>query len=150
MTMKFRKKPVVIEAVQFAGGPDGANAVFDTFDITGAKFVPDLFNADDPLGVGLISIPTLEGTMFASKGDWIIRGVKGEFYPVKPDIFDATYEAVVEGEPTQHGVNCPKRAHDRGGYLHDEEDDGPYTVDGLTYCGRCHLWLPDPAPEVKP
>ena len=41
-----------------------------------------------------IEIPTLEGTMIASPGDWIIKGVKGEFYPCKPDVFDITYEKV--------------------------------------------------------
>lgn len=47
-------------------------------------------------------IPTLEGTMYAAEGDWIITGVKGEFYPCKPDIFEATYEAfqVAFSEPT--------------------------------------------------
>jgi hypothetical protein len=43
---------------------------------------------------GTLDIPTLEGTMTARAGDWIIKGIKGEFYPVKPDIFLATYEAV--------------------------------------------------------
>jgi hypothetical protein len=45
---------------------------------------------------GAVEIATLEGVMRADPGDWIIRGVKGEFYPCKPDIFDATYEAVTE------------------------------------------------------
>ena len=63
--MKFRKKPVVIEAVQLRDDTDG-------------KF----------------KITTLEGVHTANIGDWIIRGVKGEFYPCKPDIFTATYEPV--------------------------------------------------------
>lgn len=41
-----------------------------------------------------------------------------------------------------HGVNCPKVAHDGVGYLHAFDDDGPYDVDGVPYCGRCHLYLP--------
>ena len=41
----------------------------------------------------------------------------------------------------QHGVNCTKEAHVRTGYLHDERDDSPYNVDGLPYCGRCHVAL---------
>lgn len=85
---KFRKKPVVIDAVQFLGTPASANGVFDAFDIPGAKFTPT-----DSLEVGVILIPTMEGEMMASAGDWIIKGVKGEFYPCKPDIFVSTYES---------------------------------------------------------
>lgn len=88
--MKFRKKPVVIDAVQFDGTPGGAVAVFDQFDIIGGKFVPNL--AD--LTRGTLLIPTLEGDHTARTGDWIVRGVAGEFYPCKPDIFAATYEPV--------------------------------------------------------
>jgi len=86
---RFRKKPVEIDAVQFDGTPRSANEVFDAFDIPGAKF-----NPVDGLSVGTIIIPTMEGEMTASAGDWIIKGVKGEFYPCKPDIFEATYDAV--------------------------------------------------------
>lgn len=89
--MKFRKKPVVIEAVQFMGTPGSAVEVFDTFNIPGGKFVPRA-----GIRFGHMEIPTLEGMMMASEGDWIIRGVKGEFYPCKPDIFAATYEPVEE------------------------------------------------------
>jgi hypothetical protein len=80
--MKYRKKPVVIEAIQFLGD-ENVNAV--------AKFVgdPDEYGKAD-----FYDIETLEGTMTARPGDWIIRGVQGEFYPCKPDIFEATYEAV--------------------------------------------------------
>jgi len=82
--MRFRKKPVVIDAMQFiANGDDvvkwakalGADAL--CWSISATKTA--------------IGIRTLEGEMRASSGDWIIRGVKGEFYPCKPDIFDATY-----------------------------------------------------------
>jgi hypothetical protein len=85
---KFRKKPVVIEAVKFDGTPEGAVQVFEQFDIPGAKFQPNLTD----LTRGSLMIPTLEGDHLASAGDYIIRGVKGEFYPCKPDIFAATYE----------------------------------------------------------
>jgi hypothetical protein len=79
---QFRKKPVVIEAVQYRRG-----------EIPGDRFI------DDGIQGGLISfkeddtalIDTLEGSMIARPGDWIIRGVKGELYPCKPDIFAATY-----------------------------------------------------------
>lgn len=80
---KFRKKPVVIEAVQFNGG---MLAILD------AGF-PDF--GGYPNRPGSLLIPTLEGDHECRPGDWIIKGVKGEFYPCKPDIFDATYEALL-------------------------------------------------------
>jgi len=76
--MKYRKGSVVIEAWQFSDTKAG-------FDDLKAKGIPlHCF------------IPTLEGNMCISDGDWIIRGVKGEFYPCKPDIFEATYEKADE------------------------------------------------------
>ncbi len=76
---KFRKKPVVIEARQV---PVGGN----TTDPSLAEWCGGSASSDHVL------IKTLEGTMCADVGDWIIKGVKGEFYPCKPDIFEATYE----------------------------------------------------------
>lgn len=86
--MRFRKKPVEIEAMQFVVGE--IDAVLEWVAGHGGKIgtYRDLF--DDPY----LEIETLEGVMEASLGDWIIRGVKGEFYPCKPDIFAATYEHV--------------------------------------------------------
>jgi hypothetical protein len=83
---KFRKKPVVIEAVQFTGQEDGFLR-FQT-DNESRDFLVML----DSTRKSAIFIQTLEGTHRADPGDWIIRGVKGEFYPCKPDIFEATYE----------------------------------------------------------
>lgn len=82
---KYRKKPVIIEAVQFLGD---ARLI--------QKFV------GEQLSIGLdidgktveTIIPTLEGNMRASVGDYIIKGVQGEFYPCKPDIFEQTYEKI--------------------------------------------------------
>jgi len=81
---RFRKKPVVIEA--FVWNPNKAGEV-DAAKQRGWKV---LFN-------GTVVIPTLEGQHIANVGDWIICGIKGEFYPCKPDIFEATYEPA-EGE----------------------------------------------------
>jgi hypothetical protein len=81
VTGRFRKKPVVIEAVQWTA--DNYDEVGDFMGISSTCAVDDCF-----------IIPTLEGEMRASPGDWIIKGVQGEFYPCKPDIFAATYEAV--------------------------------------------------------
>jgi hypothetical protein len=76
--MRYRKKPVVIEAVQYDG----------TFPL---EFLGDAEHVRSA-GDGALEIVTLEGTMRADVGDWIIRGVKGELYPCKPDIFETTYE----------------------------------------------------------
>jgi hypothetical protein len=94
---EYRKKPVVIEAVQFhlrewADEP----LVFDELPdwlaaaCSDGTISPD-FRSED---YWYLVIKTLEGEHTASPGDWIIRGVKGELYPCKPDIFSATYEAV--------------------------------------------------------
>lgn len=78
--MKFRKRPVVIEAVQWTGNNNLSIAVFIG--------QPLYIEYED---VPVLIIHTLEGDMTASIGDWIIKGIKGEFYPCKPDIFEATY-----------------------------------------------------------
>ena len=94
---KYRKKPVVIEAFQYDG---------DLMGTDGKYYVPDWASKsyeDGVLfyGVGLdgkepceLFIKTLEGTMRVSVGDYIIKGVQGELYPCKPDIFEETYESV--------------------------------------------------------
>lgn len=80
----YKKKPVVIEAVQYTGdNPTEVN-----------NLLGGILNLDEGFPGLPIIIETLEGDMRADVGDWIICGVKGEFYPCKPDIFDATYEAV--------------------------------------------------------
>ena len=84
----YRKKPVVIEAVQYTGKNSAEIAKFMKVMIR-TKTSPEEGN---PLGK--ITIETLEGNMKASIGDFIIKGVQGEFYPCKPDIFEKTYEEV--------------------------------------------------------
>ena len=84
---KYRKKPIVVEAVQFNGSNQKDSPV--------RKFCPTAVWELCPLDImPTLRIPTLEGEMIARVGDWIIKGVRGEFYPCKPDIFAATYEAV--------------------------------------------------------
>ncbi len=93
---KFRKKPIVIDAIlwpeniQECCEEDPIHAGIEGwFHEMGAD--PDkIMMMDD----GTISIVTLEGDMTAQPGDWVICGIKGEFYPCKPDIFEATYESV--------------------------------------------------------
>lgn len=82
--MRYRKKPVVIEAVQYTG------TLMNLVEL--ATFMDQEIIAND----GKIEIPTLEGIMTASLGDFIIKGIHGEYYPCKPDIFEQTYEAVTD------------------------------------------------------
>jgi len=86
--MKFRKKPVVIEAIQFFDQPEELINIQEF--MYGGDLRIDYQDIDDPK----LKIETLEGTMNASLGDWIIKGINGEFYPCKPDIFEKTYEPV--------------------------------------------------------
>lgn len=79
--MKYKKKPVIVEAIQWTG--DNTKEILD--------FCPIAIERKTYL-----CIPTLEGNHLADKGDFIIKGVKGEFYPCKPDIFEKTYEEVQE------------------------------------------------------
>ncbi len=79
---QFRKKPVVIEAIQFTGTKEN---------------LAEILRMSDQIGVYapcVLAIRTLEGTMQANIDDWIIRGIQGELYPCKPYIFEQTYEAV--------------------------------------------------------
>ncbi|MFE4818619.1 hypothetical protein ACFRFU_19730 [Streptomyces sp. NPDC056704] len=87
---RYRKKPVEIDAIQFSGGNSVQVAQFITEG--GGTFRAETHPTDGTHD--LFYIHTLEGDMRASDGDWIIRGVKGEFYPCRDDIFRATYEAV--------------------------------------------------------
>ena len=90
--MKFRKKPVVIEAVKWDGDASTANDfIGERYGVNLDKPGWDWTYAEDS---GALIIPTLEGNHRANIGDWIIKGVKGEFYPCKPDIFEETYEPV--------------------------------------------------------
>ena len=84
---KYRKKPVVIEAVQFT-----LHSFDEVEDFVGGDMGKDVD--------GNTVIATLEGAMKVSLNDWVIRGVQGEFYPCKPDIFEATYDPVEVNDGT--------------------------------------------------
>jgi len=86
----FRKKPVTIEARKFTGEVSSSAQIVEWAEYFGTGISSELDDSD----CIVLRIPTMEGTMTAAAGDWIIRGVKDEFYPCKPDIFRATYEAV--------------------------------------------------------
>lgn len=89
--MKYRKKPVVIEAIQWTG--DNLEEIKEMLKDADEKRVI-MPHPNEEKGIKSLLIVTLEGEMRADKGDYIIKGVKGEFYPCKPDIFEETYEKV--------------------------------------------------------
>jgi hypothetical protein len=94
--MRFRKKPVEVDAIQWVG--DNIDDVLEfVFDEASAP-LPSTDGPEAGIGhtpaFGELMIPTLEGDHTASLRDWIIRGVQGELYPCKPDIFEASYERV--------------------------------------------------------
>ena len=94
MMAKYRKKPVVIDAFKWTGGHD---------QVEDPEWIVEAIEKDKVAIVGtrdmrgcFLRIETLEGFMTAQQGDYIIRGIQGEIYPCKPDIFEATYELVGE------------------------------------------------------
>jgi hypothetical protein len=89
--MKYKKKPVIIEALQFDGTLDSYTEICDIFDTI--KTMSRSYH-EECNKVTSWSIQTLEGSHVVSNGDYIIKGVKGEFYPCKPDIFELTYEKI--------------------------------------------------------
>jgi hypothetical protein len=90
---QFQKKPVVIAAMQWDGTAESAEAVTDWVAEYRGTFVLDL-GVVDGTGVPKLVLTTLEGALGVSPGDYVIRGVKNEFYPCKPDIFEMTYEVM--------------------------------------------------------
>ena len=88
--MKYRKKPVIIEAIQFE---DNSDRIIEIHEFMGGDTIRVNYeDKDNPY----LKIETLEGIMKASVGDYIIKGINGEFYPCKPDIFEKTYERVID------------------------------------------------------
>lgn len=142
--MKYHKKPVVIEAIQATGTPESNREIIDW---TRGSATPASMDEHPERGKTL-SIATLEGAHWVSPGDWIIKGVKGEFYPCKPDIFAATYEPTgTEREPTEAqieeyeilcngewvaGASGPGARAEILHYLTQYEQDGPCEVYAVT------------------
>ncbi len=91
--MKFRKKPLVIEAMQYTG--ENEQEIL--------KFANEKAYIEYGLDGAFFKINTLEGSMEISINDWIIEGIKGEFYPCKPDVFESTYVKVCE---TSERLRC--------------------------------------------
>lgn len=99
MVKKYRKKPVEVEAVRWDGSASSTSKIVHWILANSgeASYVcSDPFLCEERGGESphSISIRTLEGTMTVSFGDYVIRGVQGEFYPCKPDIFEQTYEEI--------------------------------------------------------
>ncbi|MDR2278902.1 MAG: hypothetical protein LBE23_13680 [Vagococcus sp.] len=96
--MKYRKKPVVIEAVQFLGFESNDNFSERPERPERPEWLVKAIYKDETVKLfgepNKLTIETLEGTIFADVGDYIIRGIQGEIYPCKPDIFEETYERV--------------------------------------------------------
>lgn len=88
MAKQYKKKPVVIEAIQFLDNPERLCELSEFITTQDLRV-----NYEDPENP-VLKIETLEGVMNASVGDYIIKGVNGEYYPCKPDIFEKTYEEV--------------------------------------------------------
>lgn len=98
--LKFRKKPVVIEAFQMTEARRVDNSDWPNWlNLAWQKERGEegsVYPTEPGTGNGTLSIMTLEGEVRVNFGDWIAKGVKGELYPIKPDIFEATYDAVPE------------------------------------------------------
>lgn len=102
MAQSFRKRPVVVQAMRFVGDPHDLLNVYSwverhigAYNSMTADQVPDIGVSIDSQNGDLL-IMTLEGEMRCMYGDWVIRGIHGEFYPCKADIFDKTYELIEE------------------------------------------------------
>jgi len=119
---KYRKKPVEVEAVRYTG--DNLDEVKQ---FMGAQAKAEQGLLPGP-GRGMhegVYIYTLEGTMTASVGDWIIRGVQGELYPCRPDIFEDTYEPVADGTGDEYEcIDADDEVWPEHDYatIHDDEE----------------------------
>lgn len=130
---RYRKKPVAIEAVQLDS--DNRDAVLEWVNGNGGQAIR-IYASMAARPTGSILIHTLEGDMRADPGDWIIRGVKGELYPCKPDIFEATYEPALSSDH-QGGRGHVDDVRERGGVAPELEEK---TIP----CGLCGVAKSDP------
>ncbi|HET6631566.1 MAG TPA: hypothetical protein VFG73_02505 [Rhodanobacteraceae bacterium] len=149
--MKSRKKPVVVEAFQMTKERRTSNAGWPKWlhEAWNAGVVHPAYPNSD--GNGRLKVRTLEGDLLVDWDDWIIKGVKGEFYPCKPDIFAATYEAVEEGEPQATDAAPPLKVFEYNGELyaardlaHAREVIAEYTTDDARELSEAELDAPQP------
>lgn len=139
---KYRKKPVVVEAVRWTG-----SNLEEIRNFVGSDLIEDcveLFDTKRELKKMLvgIAINTLEGRMRADYGDYIIKGVKGEFYPCKPDIFEQTYDEVIDDNKKQKETYLSK-------YLKENNCSyEEFVKDQEMYDGFCPVTLESPCPRM--
>ncbi len=149
MAMKYKKKPVVVEAVKWTGENHAEMCEF---------IDPEVFEIIPRVG---LVIHTLEGDHHASYGDYIIKGVNGKFYPCKPDIFAKTYEAALPTlTPPNEWVSVNKRLPEKRKDVLVHYGNGRIGIDWIdsTQCfvfdelyGRVTHWLPIPElPDRRP
>ena len=98
MVKKYQKKPVVVEAVLWTGAEEDVDEIVEFMNTDRQSTCVFGYSIDSIRNLRNLRlvIHTLEGDMIADPGDFIIKGVKGEFYPCKPDIFDQTYEPYID------------------------------------------------------
>ena len=131
--MRFRKKPVEINAIQFNGTRNNVLEIIEGLDAIRTTWYYD----EDKQTLAIV---TLEGNMVADKGDWIIKGVKGEFYPCKPDIFELTYEKVVDNKIKNeyfNGENIPLVANFQPPLDFTIDEEGLYCPG----CGKYYVFI---------
>lgn len=107
---KYRKRPVVVEDIQWTG-----ENYRDIWEFAGKKIVHYFQEAE------VLMVRTLEGDMFVSRGDYIVKGIRGEFYPCKPDVFQETYEDAEETS-TCTATNQPCSMCQPGPFDHRKEE----------------------------
>lgn len=140
---KYRKKPIVVEAIQWTGsnleeirnfvGSDLIENYIEHFDIERTLIKQTLAG---------IAINTLEGTMMVNYGDYIIKGVNNEFYPCKPDIFEQTYEEVIDDNKEQKETYLSK-------YLRENNCSyEEFVKDQEMYDGFCPVILESPCSKM--
>lgn len=128
--MKFRKKPVLVDAVQYTPGLEDGYACYEL----GGRFVGYYDkNSAIPRVVQKPAIKTLEGFHEISAGDWIITGVDGERYPCKPDIFVQTYEAADGPSHEEESQYALELLREKYAYWRGNRPYGHAAADGLVF-----------------
>lgn len=150
--MQFRKKPVVIDAIQWNGDND-----IPIMDFVGKKLSVSKpserieMDNDLPNHAWVLIIPTLEGDMRANRNDWIIKGVNGEFYPCKPDIFEKTYESesTTSVSPVEWEQELENESTDFAEWLVDNDYTQAFLTVTFKTLYREYKRLPSPPNQLK-
>ncbi len=134
--MKYRKKPVVIEAMQLPAEDEECTPELAEF-LNESKHE---ITSEDAGTLAIWRIDTLEGVMVAEPGDWIIKGIQGEYYPCKPDIFEATYEIASKAKSLT-GISAisleRQRQFDEEGWTPEHDDE--HTSGEMATAAACYL-----------